>query len=105
MNRALPAEGSLLWGCLSGSQVISDIRKRAGTYLKGGITCVLTPKSHSFTWPRVFTSILDGFTSVGETKVYSLDYGIMYTGMVTDISMMDFNRKYFRYISNAASGL
>lgn len=27
-------------------------------------TCVLTPKSHSLTCPRVFTSILEGLTSV-----------------------------------------
>lgn len=44
MNRALPAERSLLWGCLSGSQVISDITKRAGTYLKGGNYLCADPK-------------------------------------------------------------
>lgn len=62
MNNPLPAEESVLWVCLSCSQA----RSTPGEV--GGDTCVLTPKSHSFTCPRVLTSMLEGFTSVKGTK-------------------------------------
>lgn len=65
MNKAVPAERAWLWGC----QVDSDPRKGMGRGAKGEFTWVLTPKSQSFTWPRVFTNILDGFTSIWGKKV------------------------------------
>lgn len=72
---------------------------------------MLTPKSHSFTCPRVFTSIFDGFTSVGTKPDFIyviLDNAhteiVMSIGMVDFnrivgtiiISVIDFNRKYFK---------
>lgn len=37
-------------------------------------TCVLTPKSHSLTCPRVFTSILEGLTSVETNCLIELQH-------------------------------